>query len=64
MFDGFAFVWHGSNTLISALVFLRLRIKDNPPAKDNLSTDECEHIVLSMIVERILDIAPFWNAHK
>jgi hypothetical protein len=39
-------------------------VKDNPPAKDGLSVDECEHIVVSMILENILDIAPEWGTYE
>jgi hypothetical protein len=62
--DKCVLVFYGSASQFSWLFCFLPRIKDNPPAKDDLSVDECEHIVVSMIVERVLEISPVWGSYE
>jgi hypothetical protein len=39
-------------------------VKDNPPAKDGLSVEECERIITSLLLEKVLATNPIWNAYE
>jgi hypothetical protein len=39
-------------------------VKDNPPAKDGLSVEDCERIIVSLLLEKVLSTNPIWNAYS
>ena len=39
-------------------------MKSNPPAKDGLTTDDCERIITSLLLEKVLSTNPVWNAYE
>jgi hypothetical protein len=39
-------------------------VKNNPPAKDGLSLDDCERIITSLLLEKVLATNPVWNAYE
>ena len=41
-----------------------ISVKENPPAKDGLSADDCERIIISLILENIIQPSPVWNAYE
>jgi len=43
---------------------LAFSILDNPPAKDGISLDSCERIIISLLLENVLATNPIWNAYE
>jgi hypothetical protein len=41
-----------------------IRVKDNPPAKDGLTSDDCERIITSLLLEKVIATNPVWNAYE
>jgi hypothetical protein len=39
-------------------------VKENPPAKDGLTVEECERIIISLLLENVLATNPIWNAYE
>jgi hypothetical protein len=45
-------------------MYSNFSVKDNPPGKDGLSTDDCERIVTSLLLEKVIATNPKWNAYE
>jgi hypothetical protein len=39
-------------------------VKDNPPGKDGLSTDDCERIIVALLLEGIVKANPKWTPYE
>lgn len=46
------------------IVWFFFSVKENPPAKDDLTVTECERIVIMLLVEGILDYYLVFNAYE
>ncbi|GAX11626.1 ATP-dependent DNA helicase Q1 [Fistulifera solaris] len=38
-------------------------VQENPPSKDNLSSDDCERIIIALLLENIIQSEPKWSAY-
>jgi hypothetical protein len=43
---------------------LSCSVKNNPPSKDGLNLDDCERIITSLLLEKVLATNPVWNAYE
>jgi hypothetical protein len=39
-------------------------VKENPPAKDGLSVEDCERIIVSLILEKVFAPKIVWGAYE
>ena len=39
-------------------------VQENPPSKEGLSSDDCERIIISLLLESIIHTDPKWTAYE
>lgn len=52
------------NHLPRFLCFADPSVKDNLPGKDDLTAEDCERIIVSLLLEKVFATNPIWNAYK
>ena len=48
----------------SQLISVCCSVRDNPPSKDGLSVDDCERIIISLIVAGVFELNVVWGAYE